>query len=157
MHIEDLPPTCSRPPSYESMFHTSQHLPTYNANGTRIVCTRCRAKVTLSRPKEARQWLESPCQAIGTDRERPVPINFDNLVIGTQTIHSSHKVFTFKVLIHCQKCGGHAGTGHRIDKLSERCTPGETISQKRWGKQVVDNIQAGKLPHGVLKWPYLDG
>ena len=143
----------NRNPPIESLFATSEHIPTYNATNTRIHCTRCRSHVSISCPKEVRQWLEKPCRAIGTDREQPVPINYDNMKIGHQTIDMSHKVFTYKGLIYCRKCGGHAGKNHIIHKLAHPCKPGETLEQQRWGKQVVDKIQAGQLPYGVKQWP----
>ena len=115
--------TVNRNPPIESLFATSQHIPTYNTTNTRIYCTRCRSYVSTSGPKEVRQWLEKPCCAIGTDREQPVPINYDNMKIGHQTIDMSHKVFTYKGLIYCRKCGGHAGKNHIIHKLAHPCKP----------------------------------
>ena len=131
----------------------------YNPKIMIINCLRCRSLVIV-RSDGCRAFILGPCQALGSALDRPVPVTFEKLVVGRQEVHSTHKVYTYKGLMYCRKCGGHAGTGHIIQKLSKICKPVDSLpsSKGRWGRAVIDAIQNGELPRGLSRWPcQLDG
>ena len=138
----------NKPLPFADLFATSQHLLYYSAEGTRIRCIRCQSQVSL-KPALARKWLSQSCIAIGTDRDKPIPI-FQEVTIGTQKVDRSHKLFVYKGLIFCNTCGAYSGTGRKVDYLSFPCEP-----PKRWGKDNKADIWANKLPQGLKQagWP----
>ena len=77
-----------------------------------------------------------------------VGIPFDNIIIGRQTVHSSHRLYRYRGLTICRYCGGHSGTGHKMVRLNSVCE-----APKRWGKEAIADVWNGKLPRGLGNWP----
>ena len=145
--VLEAEPNLDSLPKFEDLLQSTHHLQIYTDNGSRLQCLRCQASVTV-RQGLVRPWLASPCTAIGTARDKPTPITYDNMIIGRQAIHSSHKPYIYRGLIYCNRCGAYSGTGRKIDKLVDPCQ-----EPKRWGKDNKKAIENGQLPRGLSRWP----
>ena len=133
----------------QELFPGSKHEPFVNAINTRIECSRCKASVTIKGGNTAvRDWLATACVAISSAVDKPVPIPYDNMVIGRKAIHGSHKPYIYKGLVYCHTCGRHAGTGRQIQHLSAQCT---TITPA--GKLLKKAIEEDRLPSRMRCWP----
>ena len=71
--------------------------------------------------------------------DRPVPIPYEDLHIGNQNIHVSHKLYKFKGLVYCNRCGAKGTT--KAHKLGAPCMP-PTVN----GRANLKALRAGKLP-----------
>ena len=153
IRIEAVPKP--RGPNIHQLLASSQHLPFYTNNGTILACHRCKQSVTV-RSDNFRSWLQSTCTAIGSSLDRPTSITYNNLIIGRQTIHNTHKkLYEYRGLKYCLGCGAHSGTGHRIDKLASPCQPPTKSSD--WGTKCINALKDGRLPpsgpKGIKEWP----
>ena len=155
--IQNLPPRegerFNRPPpppipSLESYFWQSRHLPYISDCGNRLKCLRCKALVTI-KGGDPFSFLDSKCLAIGSNLDRRTPVPFEQLQVGTQFVHHTHKVYTLKGLLYCNRCGSHAGTGRKISNLVDACKKG------KWGAGVLKDIDQDILPRGLKHWPCL--
>ena len=132
------------------IFNSSSHQPVYTANRTRLYCLRCKSPgVTVNSPA-CKAWLQSTCTAIGIALERPVPLTYDNMVVGRQSVDPSHKAMIYKGLIYCDTCGATAGKKRQLNYLAQPCD----VPQP-WGLKTLSQIRKGELPHGLKKsgWP----
>ena len=82
------------------------------------------------------------------DRPRPLD-KADVFHIGRQVTHVSHVLYMYRGLIYCSKCGARAGAS-RLRKLAKVCEPAVPGST---GRLVLDRINAGIKPPGIVKWP----
>ena len=76
---------------------------------TRISRARCHNSFSRSDPSLG-GWLNCQCQALGSDADRPIHIPYEDIHIGNQTVHSTHRVFRFKGSVYCNRCGLRAST-----------------------------------------------
>jgi hypothetical protein len=128
----------------EAVMHRSAHV-CYTVNN-RIFCARCKSNFSLHTPNIL-DWLNSPCLAIGSELDRPIPIPYDIIHVGKLTIHSSHKLRIYKGLVFCSKCGSisrYSKLGH----LAQICEP-----PAYYGKGNLSRLDNGFLPINVNIWP----
>ena len=127
----------------------SEHV-AFQAGRGRLACARCRSNFSASCSKNLiRQWLKSPCKAIGSSRDKPIPC-FDTFHIGTSLVHSTHKLNRYRGLIFCSKCGS-LSQGEVLGKLSKTCQP-----PTPYGKRNLAHIYDNRPPPGVNHWPLSD-
>ena len=70
----------------------------YDVDKSHLGCARCR-QVRARYGVGIRHWLGSECQPRVDSWDRPIPIYGEFVQIGTQSIHISHKVYSYKIYI----------------------------------------------------------
>ena len=115
--------------------------------GGRVRCARCRDSFSCNPREMLLKWLSSPCIALNTEVDRPVPLPFECCHIGNQAVSFTHSLRTFKGLLYCAKCGA-ISQGSVLGKLAKTCTPPST-----YGLRNIRNLNRGILPHGLTQWP----
>ena len=128
----------------EAVMHRSAHV-CFTVNN-RVHCARCKSNFSLHTPN-LQDWLNSPCLAIGSDIDRPIPIPFDVVHIGKLVIHSSHKLRIYRGLIFCNKCGSISRYS-KLGLLAQICEP-----PKYYGSNNLVRLNRGQLPINVDVWP----
>ena len=147
-HLPNRPKFVPKSPTVkdkiEAVMHKSAHV-CYTANN-RIFCARCKSNYSLHTPN-IRDWLNSPCLAIGTDIDRPIPIPYDVVHIGKLIIHSSHRLHIYRGLVFCNHCGAISRFS-KLGLLAQVCQP-----PKHYGKSNITRLHNGLLPISVDFWP----
>ena len=128
----------------DSVMGQSQHV-AYES-GSRVWCARCRSSFKRSPVGPLVEWLRSPCSAIGTDVDRPVPLPYEVCHIGNQTVCYSHSLRVLRGLLFCAKCGA-ISQGGKLGKLGRDCAP-----PGPYGLRNKKYLLQGRLPPGVSEW-----
>ena len=68
------------------------------------------------------------------------------IFIGNRVTHISHKLFRYRGLVYCNRCGSRSV--HKLYKLGDPCEPATG-----YGKTNLDRIRLGLLPYNLNKWP----
>ena len=145
------PPPPPLPP-LSSLFGSSKHLPDFSSD-SRISCLRCTQSIAI-RGGNPRAFLSGECTAIGTSLDRPHKASLEQLKIGTQSVHPSHNLYTYKGLYYCNDCGCPSGTGHVLQGLSQECKVSALkLPISRTGKAVLASIGNDKPPGKLTEWP----
>ena len=110
-------------------------------------CARCRSSFKRSPVGPLVEWLRSPCSAIGTDVDRPVPLPYEVCHIGNQTVCYSHSLRVLRGLLFCAKCGA-ISQGGKLGKLGRDCAP-----PGPYGLRNKRYLIQGRLPLGYLSGP----
>ena len=116
----------------------------------KICCAGCSNQFSAKDPN-LRAWLATYCSSAGSDRDRPIPLPFEEVHIGNRFTHISHRLNRYRGLVYCRKCGCRAGKS-RLGKLCEPCLP-----PTEYGQASILALLQGKLPPGLDKWPDCDG
>ena len=111
-----------------------------------IRCVRCLSSFKKSDP-QAKRWLQASCAVVGSATDKPIPIFYSNVHVGSSIIHHTHKLFTFKGLVYCNKCGCRAGS-RVLRGLADRCAP-----PTQYGMSSLAAIREGQLPPKLPYWP----
>jgi len=111
----------------------------------RVCCARCHENY-LQKDPAVFHWLESTCRGIGLSQDRPMPLPFDARHVGNSTTHYTHKLWIYKGLCYCRRCGAYGSK--KLGKLAKPCLP-PTYA----GQQVLKAIFTGRLPQGLASWP----
>ena len=111
----------------------------------RLQCARCLNSFRI-KDSGARFFLQSECSSIGTSCDRPVPLPYDTLHIGNKVTHHSHKLYVFRDVTFCPKCGMRGPS--RLVKLGKPCA-----EPTAYGKLTKAALLEGKLPPLLDKWP----
>ena len=139
--------------------------------GKRLSCSVCLQGYHVQ-DKEHVQWLASPCTpslpsvaySLGPSAfpgivtqlsgmyitDRPHPLVAESLHIGNQPSHSSHKLYVYRGLYFCNRCGCFSG-GCKLHKLALQCSAPSPDQLK-----VKVNLWKGMLPRSWPKgrpWP----
>ena len=65
-----------------------------------------------------RAWINGQCMGIGQSSDRPFPV-FDELIhFVNNTIHHSHKIYTFANTFYCSVCGSNVNVNMKKHKQS---------------------------------------
>ncbi len=115
------------------------------AQGNRQCCARCRSSFHVGDP-HIKKWLATSCTAIGQSHDKPVPVCFDSIHLGRNNTHATHKLYVFRGLVFCNKCGMRSAT--QLNKLSKPCLP-----PTPYGEATIKSINACRLPYKVSRWP----
>jgi hypothetical protein len=141
-------PTVPNPTRHQLLKDTSH---TIVSSGNRYTCTKCHSSFHVT-DSVFKSWLQTTCIPVAlqsvSDRPRPLT-DIDVFHIGNKITHASHTLHIYRGLIYCCRCGARAGS-NQIRKLAKVC---ETAASGSPGRLVIDRINAGRKPSGVLKWP----
>ena len=91
-------------------------------------------------------FIQSKCNAIGSHRDRPMPLPLESLHIGNRVTHHSHKLSVLRGLVFCSKCGMRGPS--KLLNLSLQC-----VEPTDYGLRNLNAINAGKLPPELDSWP----
>ena len=128
-----------------STSHVIFHIDGKGSAPGKVGCARCHSQFKVTDPA-TKHWLKCPCRELGSARDRPIPIPYEEIHLGNRVTHHSHKLFKLKGLIYCNVCGCRSVT--KLLGLGSPCAPPDT-----YGKGVLKAIRLGRLPHGLEKWP----
>jgi hypothetical protein len=141
-------PRVLKPTSHQLLQETNHSVV---SSGNRYTCTKCHSSFHVSDPA-FKSWLQCACMPVAEHSvyDKPRPLNdADVFHIGNRVTHVSHVLYMYRGLIYCNKCGARAGV-NRIRKLANVC---ETAARASPGRLVIDRINAGMKPSGIVKWP----
>ena len=91
----------------------------FNKSKTRICCARC-LETFATTDKGLEPWMAGRCVAIGTSTDRPIPIILP-IHLGNNCSHHTHKIYKYKHMFYCNKCGNGGTT--QIRPLAQPCSP----------------------------------
>ncbi len=89
-------------PSIESLIAVSDHIAF--EQGARVKCARC-LNSFHELDASLQHFLSSPCTAVGTNLDQPIPVSYEAIHIGRQVVHHTHKLFTYEDVRYCNRCG----------------------------------------------------
>ena len=121
----------------------SSHQPVLK--GSRYTCHTC-GNSFLTNDPSFQHWLLTPCIPVPSC-SRPTPLSSNNLHIGNQSIHFSHKMSNYKGFVYCKKCGSRRGA-LCIKNLARPCQPASNF-----GKSTLSALSHGRMPPGLTEWP----
>ena len=114
-----------------------------------VKCKLCLNAFSMQDPA-CKHWLKTRCQPIHTVQpqvlHKPIPLT-DQIHLGRQITHVSHKLVNYRGIVYCSKCGTRAGK-NQIRYLAKPCQPPELA-----GFRLLACIENGKLPAGCTSWP----
>ena len=115
----------------------------------RVRCTKCYNSFTANDPA-CKAWLQTTCvptlaASNSAPRHAPIPLN-EQIHIGNQIYHFSHKLVKYRGLIYCSKCGCRFGS-NQMRGLSRQCHPPTEA-----GETLLKNVLENKLPAGLSVW-----
>ena len=111
-----------------------------------VKCIRCMSCFNKKDP-QAKRWIISQCPIVGTSEEQPIPVFYTHMRRGRHNVHHTHKLYVYKGLPYCNKCGCRAGC-NVLKGLAEPCQP-----PTDYGKASLCAIRDGRLPAGLTSWP----
>ena len=125
--------------------HTLVHL------HNRIRCSRCYSSFSLSDPA-CKSWLQLQCSPVApsssSTQHVSTPIQLiEQIHLGNQISHNSHKLASYRGLIYCSQCGARAGR-NQIRHLAAQCLPTSST-----GEYLLKHIRDKKLPPGFTTCP----
>ena len=130
--------------SLDSLIAMSSHVCVETAGS--ISCARCRNSFSRTNVQVCRDWILSPCKAIGSAVDAPTPVVY-GVHLGTQNAHHTHNLFVYHGVIFCHKCGAMT-SGQLLNHLARPCAP-----PTEWGRRNLAALSAGKLPPKLKEWP----
>ena len=130
-------------PSIQELMQFSQHVPLLHDG--RISCARCMNSLPSS-GIATKQWLKAPCNAIASDRDKPVRLHHTTIQIGHLSTHPSHSLTVYRGMLFCNKCGSRGIV--KLRNLARQCEAPGTA-----GVALLRAINNNKLPNGVDEWP----
>ena len=75
---------------------------------SRVSCARCHSGMHKLNPS-LKHWLSSGCPGIGNSSDRPILLKYEEVHVGDNTSHSSHKLYVYQGLVYCKRCGVRSG------------------------------------------------
>ena len=142
----------SNPPMHRVPLETLLALSTHKLvkKGNRYNCLACPSSFSCKDPA-FRHWIQANCTGSAEVPEsphlyRPVRIH-DPTHLGNQMSHSSHRLYNYRGLIYCNKCGARSGA-NQFRKLARPCSE---LTEP--GQVVLNKINKGLMPPGVTSWP----
>ncbi len=85
----------------------------------RVSCARCHSGMHRQSPS-LKHWLSIQCSGIGSFSDRPIPLKYEEVLVGNNTSHFTHVLYIYRGLVYCNGCGVRAGrVGLR--KLAKPC------------------------------------
>ena len=117
-----------------------------NCQDKLVKCMRCLSSMHKLNPN-LQLWLNSPCLAVGSSCDRPVPLPYDIVHAGHASTHVSHSLYKYRGLIYCNKCGNR-GELNKLRKLSRQCLP-----PTQYGLASLSALAIGKAPPHLTEWP----
>ena len=123
--------------SFDTCCNLSRHV-IYDVDHKHIGCARCK-QVRNKSNVGIRLWLGSDCQPREASWDRPIPLVNEFVQIGKLSIHHTHKVYSFKNIYYCIKCGSYAS--NKLRKLAAECKPRTSA-----GQLFLDKLNKGILP-----------
>ena len=119
-----------------------------NLEDKRINCARCHSNCSTLNKTICKQWLASPCTAIGLAHDRPVPLPYEHVHVGKLDVHESHYLCVFRGVIFCNKCGS-VSKRTKLGYLARKCEP-----PTQAGKNNLDRIRRNRPPIN-MEWPII--
>ena len=136
-------------PSLDSLLAHSEHI-VYLADSGSYNCVQCRGSMSDTNPL-FRDWICEPClPSAKEDKLRPSKIIYP-VQVGSSVTHSSHKLFSLKGLIYCNKCGYLAS--QKLHNLALPCPIEAGDALGKYGHRNLQALRNGKLPPGQHSWP----
>ena len=86
----------------------------------------------------------APCIGIGAQHDKPIPLphNTFNIDFSGRSIHVSHRMYVYRGVYYCNKCGSYAR--HKVRKLNSEC-----LKPTQAGIKFLKDIDEGKVPEGI--------
>ena len=137
-------------PKLDQLLNDTSHAVSHRGN--RIFCSTC-LSISASTDLACKHWLSIQCVPVdasanssATHIHTPKPIN-EQLHLGNQISHPSHKLHSYRGVIYCNSCGTRAGR-NQIRRLAKQCEPPSEA-----GKGFLQKISGGLFPPGYEQWP----
>ncbi len=111
-------PVTQPKPCIEAAILASPH--TAYRHESRIKCPRCLNSFNSKDPNVF-HFLKSSCQAIGSVKDRPTPLQKESPHLGNKLAHHTHELMCYRSIIYCNRCG-MLGVSE-FHSLSKPCTP----------------------------------
>ena len=122
-------------------------------SSNRLTCNKCLSSFSVLDPA-TKHWLQAPCispteesSAVGEQLTHQHVVINEPCHIGNQLTHSSHKLYKYRGLIYCNKCGARSGA-NQVRYLAKQCMP-----PTDGGEYALKRILSGKLPPRLSAWP----
>ena len=116
----------------------------------RVRCTKCYNSFSLN-DAACKAWLQTSCfpnQVPTAPAPRPFPVLLDEQIhLGNQISHISHKLVKFRGLIYCSACGCRFGN-NQMRGLARQCEPPTDA-----GEALLKSVLNNKPPAGYTNWP----
>jgi len=130
--------------SLEAVMQKSTHV--CHEENRRIHCARCHSNCSTMNKTTCKQWLATPCSAIGTSVDRPTPLPFEHVHVGKLDVHGSHALCVFRGIIFCNKCGS-VSKRTKLGHLAQQCN-----APTQAGRNNLDRIRSNRPPIN-MEWP----
>ena len=127
----------------DSLIAKSEHV--IHRSNNRISCLRCCNSFAI-KDSGVKPFLAQKCNAMGSDKDQPVPVPLEVKHIGNKSTHVSHKLSMFRGLVFCAKCGMRGPT--KLVNLSKPC-----LEPNEYGSMNLEAKSNRRLPEGMDYWP----